>query len=65
MNQHKELVNDIITITMVLRERHPEIYTHLGENPFKHQVDPIGPNTSDYREYLQTLISQLNRIETG
>ncbi len=58
-----ELTDDILAVTMKIRDRYPELYQHLGETPFLPPANNEGIEPSDLKEYLNTIRSQLKNYK--
>jgi transcription initiation factor TFIIIB Brf1 subunit/transcription initiation factor TFIIB len=59
----KELMDEILAVTMVIRDEFPELYQHLGETPFLTTADNKGVDSNSLKEYLNTIRSQLKIYE--
>jgi hypothetical protein len=61
----KELTNEILAVTMEIRDKYPELYQHLGETPFLASANDIGIDLNSLEEYLNTIRSQLTDYKEG
>ena len=61
----KELTDEILAVTMEIRDKYPELYQHLGETPFLTSGDNKGIDPSSAEEYLNTICSQLKHYKEG
>lgn len=59
----KELTDEILAVTMGLRDKYPEVYKLLGETPFLTSGDNNGIDPSSTEEYLNTIRSQLKHCK--
>jgi transcription initiation factor TFIIIB Brf1 subunit/transcription initiation factor TFIIB len=59
----KELTDEILEVTMVIRDKFPELYQHFGETPFLTSADNKGVDSNSLEEYLNTIRSQLKIYE--
>ena len=59
----KELTDDILAVTMEIRDKYPELYQHLGETPFLTSADNKGVDSNSLEEYLNAIRSQLKNYE--
>jgi hypothetical protein len=59
----KELTDEILAATMVIRDEFPELYQHLGETAFLTAADNKGVDSNSLKEYLNTIRSQLESLK--
>jgi hypothetical protein len=59
----KELMDEILAVTMVIRDEFPELYQHLGETPFLTTADNKGVDSNSLKEYLNTIRSQIESLK--
>lgn len=67
MNQRTEiakLTQKILTVTMVIKDQFPEAYLLLGESPLLFSFDNKELKLNDFKEYLDTIESQLIKMTT-
>lgn len=57
-----KLMYEILVTTMKMKEVIPEVYKHLDETPMFNSVNSKELNSSDFEEYLNTVLSQLKMI---
>lgn len=65
MNQKTEitkLTNEILVVTMAMKDDFPEVYKHLGETPLFDSVGKKALNSNDFKEYLNTIQAQFKKI---
>jgi len=61
----KELTDEILVVTMEIRDKYPELHEHLGETPFLTSANDKGVDRNSLREYLNTIRSQLKDYKEG
>ncbi len=61
----KELTNEILTVTMEIGDKYPELYNLLDETPFHISIDKKGIQPNCLEEYLNTIRSQLKDYKKG
>jgi hypothetical protein len=59
----KELTDEILTVTMVIRDKFPELYQHLDETPFLASAYHKRIGSKSLEEYLNTIRSQLESLK--
>lgn len=58
-----ELTDEILAVTMEIRDKYHELYQHLGETPLLNTVNNNGIDINCLKEYLNTIRSQLKNYE--
>ena len=61
----KELTDEILAVTMVISDKFPELYKHLGETPFLTSAYHKRIGSNSLEEYLNTICSQLKHYKEG
>jgi len=61
----KKLVSEILAVTMDIKNKFPEHYKHLDENPLFFSFNNKKPSYNDYVQYLNTLKEQLKKRESS
>ena len=67
MNQKTEitkLVNEILIVTMEMKDNYPEVYINLSETPLFDIESQKKLNPNDFKKYLNTIQSQLKIMIT-
>jgi hypothetical protein len=59
----KELMDEILAVTMVIRDEFPELYQHLDETPFLTSAYHKRIGSNSLEEYLNTIRSQLESLK--
>lgn len=59
-----QLTNKILTVTMEIKDHYPEVYLLLNESPILFPSDNKELNSNDFKEYLNTIESQLKKMTT-
>lgn len=59
-----KLTQKILTVTMKIKDQFPETYLLLSESPLLFSAENKELNLNDYKEYLNTIESQLIKMTT-
>lgn len=59
----KKLTDEILAVTMEIRNKYPELHQHLNETPFSTSADNKGIDYNSLEEYLNTIRSQLKKYK--
>lgn len=61
----KKLMDEILAITMIIKDKFPQFYKHLDEMPLFISTDKKELNSNDFKQYLTTLKTQLKTIQSS
>jgi len=63
IRRQDQLMNEILSITMMIQQKFPELYHLLGETPLFLSNNRKGINVVDFEQYLESITTQLTTFE--
>lgn len=64
MESLSTILTKITNITVLIRQKHPQLYILLSETPLFLNENKINPSVYDFSKYLETLENQLKTFDT-